>query len=175
MREIADLRQDLDTVMANSDKSPFPDRVLEGFRDLPSGMSDPFRWGFIGCWGSGGTHLEVDIHTTSEEGFFGHPDATDDKVAEFCKVFADPRAVRVSKYLFRHNGASRELVRRDCALAETELDAVLAPMIEAHLVKWEEGGLIRTSHNYVVTLMSMARSANDPEHWKRRRPKDGAG
>ena len=174
MREITTLREDLDTVMAKSEKSPFPDQVLEGYRDLPSGMSDPFRWGFIGCWGSGGTHLEVDIHTTSEEGFFSHLDATDDKVAEFCKVFGNPHAVRISKYLFRHNGASRERVLRDCALAEAELDAALAPMIEGHFVKWDEGGLISTSHNYVVTLMSMARSANDPEHWKRPRAKEGA-
>ncbi|NKB67700.1 MAG: hypothetical protein GKR89_11605 [Candidatus Latescibacteria bacterium] len=170
MREIASLREELSQVKAASRGNRFPNAVLDGYRELPTNVDRPIRWGFIGSWGKAGLHCDVDILTTSEEAFFGHPDATDEKVAAFARAFSNPHTVRLAKYLFHHNGSRREQLLRDCKLSDDELETALRPLIEGHFVQWEEDRLIKTSHHYILTLMSMTRTSNDPDHWRKRWP-----
>jgi hypothetical protein len=167
MSEIGSLREELATIRRLLERKHKLDKVIEGYRYLPSDVENPIRWGFIGAWGKGGSKLEVDVHTTTEDKFFDHPYTSDENVAAFARAFADPNAVKICKYFFRKNSSpSREEIKEGCNLSDEELDAAVKPLLELQLAEWKDGRLRRTSHNYIVTLIAMTRSAFSSEHRK---------
>jgi len=166
MSEIGSLREELATIRQLLERGHSVKRAVEEYRYLPSNVENPIRWGFIGVWGKGGSNCEYDIFTTTEDKFFDHPYASDENVAAFAKAFTNPNTIKICKYLFRSGKGSREEIKEGCNLSDEKLDAAVSPLLELHLAKWKDGSLIQTSHNYVVTLIGMTRSALDPSHYK---------
>jgi hypothetical protein len=159
MGEIGSLREELAAIRRLLERERKFDKLMQGYRYLPSDVENPIRWGFIGAWGKGGSHYEVDILTTTEDKFFDHPNASDENVAAFARAFTDPNTIRIWKYLFRGGKAAREEIMKGCNLTDGELDAAVKPLLEGHFAEWMGEKLKRTSHNYVLTLISMARTA----------------
>jgi hypothetical protein len=166
MSEIGSLREELVTIRQLLERGHSVDRAIEEYRYLPLNLKNPIRWGFIGAWRKGGSNIDVDVLTSSEDEFFDHPYASDENVAAFAKAFTNPHTIKVSKYLFRNRERSREEIKKGCNLNDEELDTAVTPLLELHLAKWQDGSLIKTSHNYEVTLIGMTKTAFDPEHRK---------
>ena len=161
MGDISSLREELATIRQLLERGHSVNQAIEEFRYLPSHLENPIRWGFLGVWGKGGKNCELSIHTTNEEDFFNHPQASDEKVAAFAATFSHPHTIRVCKYLFRHPPPSREELRASCKLSEEEMETALNPLLEGNFVEWQEGRLQRTNPNFALTLMAMAMTAGE--------------
>lgn len=166
MSEIGSLREELAAIRRLLELDHSLRRVMKEYCYLPPDVENPIRWGFMGAWGKGGSSSEMDVLTTSQDEFFDHPHASDENVAAFAKAFTDPNTIKIWKYLFRGGKATREEIMKGCNLTDEELDAAVKPLLEGHFAKWMGGKLKRTSHNYVVTLIAMTRTAVSPGHRK---------
>lgn len=160
MRDIGSLREELVTIRELLERGHSLDRAIEEYRYLPSNLKNPFRWGFIGAWGKGGSDYVVSIHTTTEEDFFDDPNASDKNVAALAAALTNPNTIKICRYLFRNKEHSREEIKKGCNLSDEELDAAVKPLLEWHFVHWKDEKLkVEHGVHYVVTLIEMTKGA----------------
>ena len=163
MQDISSLREELVTIRQLLERGHSLDRAIEEYRYLPLDLKNPIRWGFIGAWGKGGSHLAYSIITVPEKDYFDKPQACDENIAAFATAFTNPNTIKVCKYLFRNEEHSRESIMKACQLSDEELDAAVKPLLEWHFAEWKDGSLWSVDQGifYVVTLVGMTQVAFD--------------
>ena len=165
-KDISSLREELITIRQLLEGIYSPDqslsRAVQEYRKLPLNAKNPIRWGFIGAWRNGGTHLAMSVWTTSVDNFLAAHSNED--VAAFARVFSDPRVIGICKCLFpSEDPVPRERVKQACNLSDKELDAALEPMLQWHFVEWQDDKLQKIAHgvNWAMTLIEMSGEARN--------------
>ncbi len=137
------------------------ERAGAEYRILPGGSEDAFRWGFLGAWGKaspeGASHLSMSIHTTTIDSFFAT--RSEEEVAEFAGVFANPDTLRICSCVFRNGGrVGKQALTTSCELDDDAFLRAVTPLLEWHLVEWKGDWVEACGQgvNYAITLTGMA-------------------
>ncbi len=137
------------------------ERAVAEYRMLPDSSEDAFRWGFLGAWGKlgsqGAQHACMSIHTTTIDSFLST--RSEEEVARFAGVFANPDTLRICGCVFRRGGkVSRQDIADDCDLDDGAFLSAMGPLLEWRLVEWKGDWLETCGQgvNYAITLTGMA-------------------
>ena len=161
-RQIAELQAEIKVVAAESDifhandmqlHDPQRSEALQTICYLPVDAERQISWGYLGAYGTppNKTNKRIAFWSTNIDSFLSK--APDADLVNFASLFTNPTVVAVLRQLVEGKKSVADLAQA-CAISESEVEEVVALLVDETLVEHTEDNFIKPKNDAVSFLLN---------------------